>query len=305
MRVLITFDSNGCQTDRAAAQREIRRICERYGKRVQPSVFELDLDCEVWPSVKSELEQWIDPRKESLRYYRLNWVDAADPGLLLLEHFGTKVLPKDPYDQRLSSLKLPGPLTKISDEVLSRASAKGGVQIGRQQRGQIRRLIEEYEIDEKEWQAALSERIADRKKLRSHSKKAEALAHFIKSDKWAQYHLRWRGMDPKLEIAQLVALSDGLGWAAGPSGRGKKRHEAFRYLLERLAGIFREVGGGSTRISRDSISDVRKSKFVDFVWTIINELPATIKPASGQALASAWEKFGALTAKKDPPRRAQ
>lgn len=71
MLVLITYDVN---TEDAAGRLRLRRVakrCEDYGQRVQNSVFECLLDAAQFRRLKHELEQLINPQRDSLRFYNL------------------------------------------------------------------------------------------------------------------------------------------------------------------------------------------------------------------------------------------
>ena len=64
MLILVTYDVN-TETESVA------RLCERYGHRVQNSVFECLLDAAQYVVVKSELAAVIYTEADSLRFYRL------------------------------------------------------------------------------------------------------------------------------------------------------------------------------------------------------------------------------------------
>lgn len=69
--VLITYDVN---TESASGQKRLRKvakICEKYGQRVQNSVFECLLDATQYILVKNSLLELIDTNNDSLRFYRL------------------------------------------------------------------------------------------------------------------------------------------------------------------------------------------------------------------------------------------
>ena len=66
----------GCDVDTSdtAGQKRLRKvakICERYGMRVQNSVFEVLVDAAQLVTLKSELEKVIDIAQDSVRFYRL------------------------------------------------------------------------------------------------------------------------------------------------------------------------------------------------------------------------------------------
>jgi len=71
MMLVVTYDVD---TSGAAGQKRLRKvakICERYGMRVQNSVFEVVLDAGQLAVLKHELESIIDMTQDSVRFYRL------------------------------------------------------------------------------------------------------------------------------------------------------------------------------------------------------------------------------------------
>lgn len=85
MLVLITYDVN---TETAAGKRRLRRVakeCVNHGKRVQHSVFECVMDAATSKMMKHRLEEIIDPKTDSLRFYYLgnNYKNK-------IEHIGAK-----------------------------------------------------------------------------------------------------------------------------------------------------------------------------------------------------------------------
>lgn len=71
MLVLITYD---VVTTTAAGKKRLRKVakeCVNYGRRVQNSVFECELDAAKAREVKAILEKIIEPEEDSLRFYYL------------------------------------------------------------------------------------------------------------------------------------------------------------------------------------------------------------------------------------------
>jgi CRISPR-associated protein Cas2 len=71
MMLVVTYDVD---TSDAAGQKRLRKvakICERYGMRVQNSVFEVLVDAAQLVVLKSELTKIIDMSQDSIRFYRL------------------------------------------------------------------------------------------------------------------------------------------------------------------------------------------------------------------------------------------
>lgn len=85
MLVLITYDVNSETAAGKKRLRKVAKICVNYGQRVQNSVFECVMDFALCCTVKHRLEQAIDPRKDSLRFYYL-----GDHYKTKIEHFGAK-----------------------------------------------------------------------------------------------------------------------------------------------------------------------------------------------------------------------
>lgn len=71
MPILVTYDVN---TETPAGRRRLRKVakaCVNHGQRVQNSVFECLLDAAQYVTFKAELTALIDPKADSLRFYRL------------------------------------------------------------------------------------------------------------------------------------------------------------------------------------------------------------------------------------------
>jgi len=83
MMVLITYDVSVTTYTGKTRLRKVAKQCVNYGQRVQHSVFECMLDPTQFAELRHSLENIIDPRTDSLRYYFLgtNWKNHV-------EHFG-------------------------------------------------------------------------------------------------------------------------------------------------------------------------------------------------------------------------
>jgi len=71
MLVLVTYD---VVTKTAAGQKRLRKvakICENYGIRVQNSVFECVVDATQFKQLQLALQDNIDEKEDSLRFYQL------------------------------------------------------------------------------------------------------------------------------------------------------------------------------------------------------------------------------------------
>lgn len=85
MLMLVTYDVS---TETLGGKRRLRRVaraCLDYGQRVQYSVFECEVEPAQWVALRARLIESIDPRTDSLRFYRLG-ADGRDR----VEHIGAK-----------------------------------------------------------------------------------------------------------------------------------------------------------------------------------------------------------------------
>lgn len=85
MLVLITYDVNTEEPSGAKRLRNIAKQCKNFGKRVQYSVFECELDPTQFEQLKNRLLSIYSKSKDSLRFYKLGskWQHK-------IEHFGAK-----------------------------------------------------------------------------------------------------------------------------------------------------------------------------------------------------------------------
>ncbi len=71
MMLVVTYDVNTTEAAGAKRLRKVAKICERYGVRVQNSVFEVLVDAAELVVLKSALSDAIDKENDSVRFYRL------------------------------------------------------------------------------------------------------------------------------------------------------------------------------------------------------------------------------------------
>jgi len=85
MFVLVTYDVNTETAEGRRRLRQVARMCENWGQRVQQSVFECVVDPAQWATFRASLVRIADPAVDSLRFYFLggNWRKR-------LEHVGAK-----------------------------------------------------------------------------------------------------------------------------------------------------------------------------------------------------------------------
>jgi CRISPR-associated protein Cas2 len=92
MMVLITYD---VETTTPAGRKRLRKVarqCVNFGQRVQNSVFECLIDPAQFAELRHRLEEIVDHKKDSLRYYFL-----GNKWKTKIEHTGVKTS-YDPED---------------------------------------------------------------------------------------------------------------------------------------------------------------------------------------------------------------
>ena len=80
MHLVVSYDVNTTTPEGAKRLRKVAHLCEKYGGRVQNSVFELDVDPAQETTLRCGLERIINSEKDSVRFYRLgkNWESRVD-----------------------------------------------------------------------------------------------------------------------------------------------------------------------------------------------------------------------------------
>ena len=71
MLLLITYDVNTTTLDGEKRLRKVAKLFEKYGIRVQNSVFEVLVDGAQLVKLKAQLEKLIDQENDSVRFYKL------------------------------------------------------------------------------------------------------------------------------------------------------------------------------------------------------------------------------------------
>jgi len=71
MMVLVSYDVMVTSPNGKRRLRKVAKACTNYGQRVQQSVFECVIDPAQWVKLKNILEEIIDDKSDSLRYYYL------------------------------------------------------------------------------------------------------------------------------------------------------------------------------------------------------------------------------------------
>ena len=82
MYLLLTYDINTETTKGQKRLAKVARACERYGMRVQNSVFEINADSPKLTTLMDALSSTIDPETDSIRIYKLGKSYHADLKIL-------------------------------------------------------------------------------------------------------------------------------------------------------------------------------------------------------------------------------
>jgi|SRR5690625_1473229 len=69
--ILVTYDVSTSSDGGEKRLRKVSKVCQKYGQRVQNSVFECIVDSTQYTTLKIELEKLIDKDLDSLRFYRI------------------------------------------------------------------------------------------------------------------------------------------------------------------------------------------------------------------------------------------
>ena len=72
MYILVTYDVDTVSERGQKRLRQVSRICENYGQRVQNSVFECEVTEAQYCTLKDELRTAMDQQLDSIRFYHLN-----------------------------------------------------------------------------------------------------------------------------------------------------------------------------------------------------------------------------------------
>jgi CRISPR-associated protein Cas2 len=85
MLVIVSYDVSTITPAGRSRLRRVAKTCQDYGKRVQYSVFELEVDTACWTMIRHRLLELIDPDVDSLRFYHMGskWQGK-------IEHVGAK-----------------------------------------------------------------------------------------------------------------------------------------------------------------------------------------------------------------------
>mgnify|MGYP001028452140 CR=1 FL=1 len=75
MMILITYDVDTTTREGARRLRQVAKVCESCGVRVQNSTFELLADPARYVQIRQKIDAIIDKERDSVRFYQLgnNW----------------------------------------------------------------------------------------------------------------------------------------------------------------------------------------------------------------------------------------
>ncbi|MDD4694722.1 MAG: CRISPR-associated endonuclease Cas2 [Firmicutes bacterium] len=85
MKIVVTYDVSTIDAKGRKRLRNVAKICQNFGIRVQNSVFECVVDSTQYLQLKYQLVDAIDKEEDSLRFYRL-----GDNYRSKVEHIGVK-----------------------------------------------------------------------------------------------------------------------------------------------------------------------------------------------------------------------
>lgn len=71
MLVVITYDVSTSSDGGQRRLRQVAKLCQNYGQRVQNSVFECLVDSTEYALLKQRLIDAMDEEEDSLRFYKL------------------------------------------------------------------------------------------------------------------------------------------------------------------------------------------------------------------------------------------
>lgn len=80
MLLVVTYDVETSTASGARRLRTVAKLCEKYGVRVQNSVFEIELNAAQLVVLKGRLLEIIDEKRDSVRFYRMgnSWQNKVE-----------------------------------------------------------------------------------------------------------------------------------------------------------------------------------------------------------------------------------
>lgn len=71
MLLIVTYDVETAHASGAKRLRAVAKLCQKYGVRVQNSVFEIEANAAQLVELKDKLRGIIDQEQDSIRIYRM------------------------------------------------------------------------------------------------------------------------------------------------------------------------------------------------------------------------------------------
>ncbi len=80
MLLVVAYDVETANPAGAKRLRSVAKLCQKYGVRVQNSVFEIDASAAQLVELKGHLQRIIDEEQDSIRIYRIgnSWQSKID-----------------------------------------------------------------------------------------------------------------------------------------------------------------------------------------------------------------------------------
>lgn len=80
MLLVLTYDVETTTASGTKRLRNVAKLCQKYGIRVQNSVFEIEVSAAQLVELKSKLESVIDQGQDSIRIYRMgnSWQNKVE-----------------------------------------------------------------------------------------------------------------------------------------------------------------------------------------------------------------------------------
>jgi hypothetical protein len=185
---------------------------------------------------------------------------------------------------------------------LDKAERAGGRRLNATQRDRVTGALRHYLTMENVARHRFGSK-EDRQHFKRVAKRIENLLHELTNWRDEPKTKDWFFWDLDLDQDEFVRSLQKMKEVAQRRSRGWGLEDAGRYrrfpaLLLALDEIFVEAGGDTKIIRREEEERIRTSKFIDFVWSLIEPLPKELRPSSHWALASAWEEIRPLRANR-------
>jgi hypothetical protein len=186
----------------------------------------------------------------------------------------------------LPDIQLPEPW---SDDVFTKIELEGGVQLNAEQRVFLQGGFADHWESFCRWKEFNDSAPKERKWLDDLIEKLGETVKALDASGSVGNTVLWRA---GLSLEDLKSLRQHFVDLRKELGRkGRKPNFLLPRILDDLECLFLECGGTLTEVSRPGEDRTRKSPFISFAWAVFLQLPEPMRPASGQALAVAWERM--------------